>query len=98
MFKEDLIKSWQESIPVFKHIGKWLAYMLGAVLWINLNLLLCNSIGAILVLWIITAVCIIVAIQYHRVVYLREEEERTNAYYAKLDAQWQADYGKPYPR
>ena len=98
MFKEDLRDAWQSSIPVFVHIGKWLACLFGFALWINLNLLLCDSIGAVLALWAITAVCIIVAIQYHRVVYQREEEERNAAYYAKLDVEWQAKYGVPYPR
>ena len=89
--------AWQASMPVFKHIAKMLAGIFSAGLWVALNIILCDSVGAILVLWSITAICVIVAIQYHRVVYQREEEERTKRYYEKRDADWQAKYGYPYP-
>lgn len=85
-------------MPVFVQIGKWLACVFGAVLWIQINLLLCDSIGAVLTLWAITAVGIIVTIQYHRVKYEREQQEKHEAYYAKLDVEWQTKYGVPYPR
>lgn len=97
-FRQDFNKAVGASIPVFVAAGKWAACVFGAVLWLYLNLLLCESIGAVLTLWAITAVCIIVTIQYHQVVYDRKQNEKMEAYYAKLDVEWQAKYGTPYPR
>ena len=97
-FRQDFNKAVEASIPVFVRVAKLLAGVVGAAIWVSLNIMLCESVGAVLTLWIITAACVIVAIQYHRVVHQREEEARTAAYYAKRDAEWEAKYGVPYPR
>ena len=96
-FKEDMKAAWQASMPVFKQVAKAASFVAAFVLFVLLNLLLCESGIAIIALWVFTSACMIVSIQYHRVKYNREEEERTKRHYEKRDADWQARYGYPYP-
>jgi hypothetical protein len=97
-FRQDFNKAVEASIPVFKEVAKGAAYVASFVIFILLNLALCDSGLALIALWVFATAGIIVAIQYHRVVYQREQDEIKEAYYAKLDQQWQIQYGKPYPR
>jgi hypothetical protein len=97
MFKQDLKRAWQDSLPAFAHVAKVIAGLLVIFLWVTLNVLLAESVAAVLVLWTITFVCGIVGVNYYRAVCQREVEEREKAYYAKRNAEWLAKYGRPYP-
>ena len=98
MLKEDLKNAWKKSVPVFVGVGKCFALTLGVTLWVLLNVLLSDSVAAVLSLWAVTAVCVIVWFNYVQAVYERKQEEKVASYYAKRDADWLARFGYPYPK